>query len=198
MNPASPKKATAIESDAPENLAFANKCMLSMGSGARFSQTVKAASSMNPSAPRASVWVDAQPALGASMIANTMIATAAVESTIPRRSRRGASGSREVGTTHATSAIAASASGTFARNVACHENDSRSAPPTMGPSATAAPVLAPQRPIARARSRRSVKMLLMIDSVVGKMTAAPTPIRARVAVRAVALVVRAASALPKP
>src|SRR6266702_4653503 len=56
---------------------------------------------------------------------------------------------------------------------------SRSQPPTIGPSAIAAPVVAPQSPIARARSCRSVNTCVSSDSVAGKTIAAPTPITAR-------------------
>jgi hypothetical protein len=45
---------------------------------------------------------------------------------------------------------------------------SSSQPPTIGPSAIAAPVTAPQRPIASARSRRSVNTFVSSDSVEGK------------------------------
>ena len=77
---------------------------------------------------------------------------------------------------------------------------SNSAPPAIGPSAIARPVTAPHSPIARARSRRSVNTFVMIDNVVGKMIAAPTPMSARVAIRGpVAEVVRwAPRPLPTP
>ncbi len=60
------------------------------------------------------------------------------------------------------------------------------------------PVLAPQSPIARALSPRSVKTLVMIERVVGKMIAAPTPMIARVAIRASVLVASEAAPLPMP
>src|SRR3989442_1650895 len=43
--------------------------------------------------------------------------------------------------------------------------------------------MAPQMPMACARSRRSLKVLEMIDRVVGKITAAPTPMTRRAAMR---------------
>ena len=55
---------------------------------------------------------------------------------------------------------------------------SRSQPPTIGPRAIPTPVVAPQRPIARARSRRSVKTLVRSERVAGKIRAAPMPIAA--------------------
>jgi hypothetical protein len=55
-------------------------------------------------------------------------------------------------------------------------------PPTIGPSAIAAPVIAPHKPIACARSRRSVNTFEISDSVEGNTIAAPTPITARAAI----------------
>ena len=66
-----------------------------------------------------------------------------------------------------------------------HQNCSSSQPPAIGPTATPRPVIAPQIPMARARSSRSVYRLEMIDSVAGKISAAPTPITARTATSAV-------------
>src|SRR4051812_14231461 len=65
------------------------------------------------------------------------------------------------------------------RNAEPHQYDLSSAPPTIGPAATATPLVAPHRPIARARAARSWNRLEMIDRVVGKITAAPRPARAR-------------------
>jgi len=60
-----------------------------------------------------------------------------------------------------------------------------------GPEATPTPTTAPQPPSAAARWRRSVNVLEMIDSVVGKMRAAKAPIPNRAATRAPVLVTRA-------
>ena len=49
----------------------------------------------------------------------------------------------------------------------------------IGPDATPIPVIAPQMPMALARSPRSVNVLVMIDSVVGNTSAAPTPMTTR-------------------
>jgi hypothetical protein len=62
-----------------------------------------------------------------------------------------------------------------------HQNCSSSAPPVIGPKATARPVLAPHRPIALARAARSRKTWVRIDRVVGKTAAAPIPVKARAA-----------------
>ena len=60
----------------------------------------------------------------------------------------------------------------------------------MGPSAMAAPALAPHRPIARARSLRSVKTLAIRESVAGNTMAAPRPMTAREAISPTGVVVR--------
>ena len=73
----------------------------------------------------------------------------------------------------------ATASGSFSQKAACQPLSSSSAPPTIGPSATAMPVVAPQRPIALARSPRSGNRCTIVESVAGKITAAPSPITAR-------------------
>ena len=68
----------------------------------------------------------------------------------------------------------------------------------MGPDATPIPVIAPQMPMALARSARSVKVLVMIDSVVGNTSAAPTPMTTRAPMSASVEPARAARTLPRP
>ena len=73
-----------------------------------------------------------------------------------------------------------------------------SQPPTIGPSAMAAPVIAPHSPMARARSPRSVKTLEISDSVEGNTIAEPTPITARAAISWPGLAVRPPATLARP
>src|SRR5438552_4566641 len=75
---------------------------------------------------------------------------------------------------------------------------SSSHPPTIGPRAIAAPVLAPHRPIASARSRRSVNTCVSSDSVAGNTIAAPTPITARAAISWPGLPVNPPARLARP
>src|SRR3954447_19868006 len=75
---------------------------------------------------------------------------------------------------------------------------SSSHPPTIGPSAMAAPVVAPHRPIASARSRRSVNTCVSSDSVAGNTIAAPTPITARAAISCSGLPVNPPARLARP
>ncbi len=105
--------------------------------------------------------------------------SAAVESIRPTTSNRGVSGSRLVGTRKTVSAIVSAATAAQKMNAAPQSVASTIAPPMIGPTATDAPVAAPQMPMAWARSTRSGKTLEMIDSVVGKTTAAPSPASAR-------------------
>ena len=67
----------------------------------------------------------------------------------------------------------------------------------IGPVATPSPTTAPQMPRAAARSRRSRKVLLMIDRVVGKIRAAKVPIAKRATTRASAEWTSAPAALAK-
>ena len=64
----------------------------------------------------------------------------------------------------------------------------------IGPAATPTPTIAAHSPIAFARATGSVKMFVINASVVGKITAAPTPIAARAAIRPSAVVTCAATA----
>ena len=77
-------------------------------------------------------------------------------------------------------------------------SSSSSQPPTIGPSAIATPVIAPHKPIARARSPRSVNTFVSSDSVEGNTIAAPTPITARAAISAPALSVSPPARLARP
>ncbi len=69
--------------------------------------------------------------------------------------------------------------GVMAMKMLRQSNSSSSHPPTIGPRAIAAPVMAPHNPMARARSRRSVNTLVISDRVEGNTMAAPRPITAR-------------------
>ena len=74
-------------------------------------------------------------------------------STVPGTSRPPASGSLDSSTRASVSATAAIPIGTLTKKIASQPMPSVSTPPTSGPTATAAPVVAPQRPNAVPRSR---------------------------------------------
>jgi hypothetical protein len=111
---------------------------------------------------------------------------------------RGARGSREGGTTEATRAAAAAATGAIAKKMLFQEKISSSQPPTIGPSAIAAPAVAPQNPIARARSERSVKTFEISDSVAGKIIAAPSPMKQRATISSFAVLIKPPIRLAMP
>ena len=75
--------------------------------------------------------------------------------------------------------MATAATGTLTMNTEPQEKCSSSQPPEIGPAATPTPTIAAHSPIAFARFTGSAKMLVISDRVVGKITAAPTPIAAR-------------------
>ena len=91
-------------------------------------------------------------------------------------------GSRARGTRQARPRSAHS--GTLTRNTDPHEKCSRSRPPPSGPITMPRPDTPAQMPIALARSV-PLNVLVRIDSVVGKMSAAPAPIRPRAMMRTV-------------
>ena len=59
-----------------------------------------------------------------------------------------------------------------------HQKCSKSQPPTIGPMAIPTPVVAPQSPMALARSPRSVKTFTRSERVDGNIRAAPRPMTA--------------------
>ena len=82
----------------------------------------------------------------------------------------------------AANRIPATATGTLIRNTDPHQKWASSRPPTIGPSASPAPLVPDQNPSARWRSPASANMFVMIDSVEGMISAAPTPMPARAAI----------------
>ena len=132
------------------------------------------------------------------MMVNTSSPMVAADSTRPGRSAAAASGFFEPGTLAMTSTMARAATGAMAMKMLVQLKCSSSQPPTMGPSAIATPAMAPHRPMARARSLRSVKTLEISERVAGKVMAAPSPIRARAAISWAGLVVNPPARLAAP
>ena len=132
------------------------------------------------------------------MIVKTSSAIIAEDSTSPGTSGRAASGLLEAGTATATPASASAATGAMATKMLPQLKSCSSQPPTIGPSAIATPAIAPHRPIAAARSRRSVNTFVSSDSVAGKVMAAPRPITALAAISSAGLVVKAPARLAVP
>ena len=124
----------------------------------------------------------ANPAVSASMIANTRAARTAAPISAPAVSTRCASGSALSGRIMAPSTSAASPKTRLNQKMARQFHTPTSAPPTTGPSARARPDTAAQTPMARSRLRRSVYRCRSIDSVPGSLAAAPSPMTARPAI----------------
>src|SRR5256885_7144890 len=179
MKPKRQKKAIVTEPLAAVKRGLRKRPTSSIGAEVRRSHITKAASRTVAIAKPPSVRPLPQPWLGASMIVKISSPIAAVENTSPPRSIRGACGSRDVGTTKVTKTAAAAATGAIAKKMLVQEKRSSSQPPTIGPTAIAAPSVAPQKPIALALSARSVKTLEISESVAGKIIAAPSPITQR-------------------
>ena len=110
------------------------------------------------------------------MMLYTSVVIAAIDSTIPPMSRRGAPASFDSGTMITVATSATITTGTLTKKIEPHQKCSSSQPPLTGPAATAMPVTALQMPIALARSLGSRNTFVMIASVAGKMSAAPIPI----------------------
>src|SRR5260370_40324833 len=113
------------------------------------------------------------------MMVKTSSAMAAVDSTRPAISTGAASGFFDLGAETATRRAPTAATGPIAMKMLDQLKCSSSQPPTIGPSAIATPATAPHRPMARARSVRSGKNLVISDSVPGRILAAPSHIRTR-------------------
>ncbi len=148
---------------------------------------MKPASSAAAAAKPTTVVTLSQPHCGASMIVNTSVPMAAIDSTRPSPSSAGASASFDSGTSRHAATKTTTTTGTFTNRTEPHQACSSSQPPMIGPAATATPLTALQIPIALARSPGSVKVLVRIASVAGKISAAPTPISARPAMSISAL-----------
>src|SRR6266571_2716884 len=131
------------------------------------------------------------------MMLRTSAPIPAVERIRPRQSMGGVDGSLEVGTALPTKAATTAATGTMNRNTLPHQKCPRSHPPTIGPVATPTPVVAPHRPMAFARSRRSVNTFAISERVDGKIAAAPMPMNARAAINAPGVLAKEPARLPK-
>src|SRR5262245_4442590 len=106
-------------------------------------------------------------------------------------------GSFESGTIRRPRIRATITTGTFTRNTDPHQKWLSSQPPTIGPIAMPRPDTPAQIPIARPRSSAG-KTLVRIDKVDGMISAPPTPIRARLAIRALDVPENAENVEPTP
>ena len=144
----------------------------SSGPSVRSSSKVNAVSRTAAPAKQARVPAEAQPHCGPSMMASTNNRIPAVETTTPRMSKGcwRTRGSRGISNSPAISVTITI--GTFTKKIDPYQKCSSSAPPTIGPNATAMPDVAPQIPSAFCRSDGSGKTLVRIARLAGKMKAA--------------------------
>ena len=106
----------------------------------------------------------------------------------PHGSKRRAVAALDSGTNSCVRMIAAIPMGTLIQKMARQLTVVTSRPPSTGPSARLIPKTAPHTPIALARARRSVKVLLTIDRATGLSIDPPRACRQRKRMRAVTLV----------
>ena len=97
----------------------------------------------------------------------------------PTGSARRDRGALESGTNSAVSEMAARPTGMLAQKIPRQPTAPTSTPPRTGPSAMDRPNTPSQTPIARARSARPVKVLVMMPRAAGLSIEPPTPCRIR-------------------
>ena len=124
-----------------------------------------------------------QPFWFASIRAYVRLNSAAVPRTKPGMSSCRSSSETDSLTVRVATRNAMIPIGTLRKKMDCHPRCSTIAPPTVGPSASASPENPAHRPIALARSWGG-NVTVMIDSVPGRSSAAPTPWSARNAIKA--------------
>jgi hypothetical protein len=127
-----------------------------------------------------------------------MTARPAADSAVPGRSRGGASGDRDGGTTASVPAMATAASTTFSVNTELQLNHSSSRPEASRPRMPLVPATPTHVPTALPRCSGGNSAVTM-ESVTGMTMAAPTPIAARsaISVRASSVNTAASAAPPK-
>ena len=199
MKPNSAKVLMVTAVAAAEKRRSRNSEMSSIGWSATVSSRMKTASSNRVPPKPSTVWVLVQPASGASMMVHVSRPSMAIDTAIPGLSSGGTCGSRDSGT-----------------NADCHRDghgrDRDHRPEDALPGEVLEQPAADDRSggdadsgrgtpdgrAAAARSRRSVNALAMIDSVVGKITAAQAPAANRVATSAPDESASAEAALARP
>ena len=124
------------------------------------------------------ILVEPQPASLPWMSANTSRNSDPENVTRPIQSTRVASGSRDSATRERVSATAKTPIGTLTKKIHCQPMPAVMIPPMTGPTATAAPLTAPNTPNAMPRSRPR-KAWAIRASEVANIIAPPTPCTAR-------------------
>ena len=180
IEPNMAKNVMVMAALAAENRRFWKNRTSSIGYLLFSSQTMKVPITTKPMTKAVTTLLSPHPLAGASMMAHSSETSPMIERAAPTRSSRGASGSRDVGSRKRPAMSAPIVTGTLIRKTEPHQKWASSNPPSTGPMAPPAPARAAQTPMARPRSRASMKMLVSSDSVLGMINAPPMPMKHRV------------------
>ncbi len=126
-------KAIVMAVAAPLSCGLRNAPMSSIGSSTRSSHATNATPSTTAAAKLPRTAASPQPCAGPSMIAHTNVPSDPDDRAAPIRSKRPASGSRELGTSTRPAASAMTTTGALTRNTEPHQKCRRSSPPVTGP-----------------------------------------------------------------
>src|SRR3954453_5100593 len=147
----------------------------SIGAGARRSAPTNATAAASATAAETRTTGDVTLSCPASISANVVAARVSAPSPTPGTSRRRPRGSALSVTRRAVRTAAAATIGRLTRNTQRQPGPATSRPPAIGPAGSDSPATAAQTPIARARSAPPGNVCVMIASVPGSSSAAPTP-----------------------
>src|SRR5438874_7808492 len=161
--------------DAAEKRVFLKNWTSSIGCGVFVSHHANAPSTNTASAKPMSTPGSVQLPLGAWMMAYRRPTSPTIDSTAPIGSSGCLASLVSGGMTSAVRTKPAAHTGALIQNTECQPKCSTRKPPSNGPAAMPTPDTPAQMPIARLRSRGLGKMLVRIDSVVGKLNAPPMP-----------------------
>ncbi len=195
--PISAKNTNATEMLAALKRRLRNTLTSSIGWLERRSHAMNAAMMAEPAANAPRIVESVQPRSEASIRPHTIAVRPAMDSPAPTRSSFFGSGSRDSGIRIAPATRPIATIGMLTRKRLPQSKCSSRKPPEIGPIAMPIPDTAAQMAIAFGRSS-SGKMFVRIDSVVGMIAAAPTPIRAREAISWVVPGAAAANSEPIP
>src|SRR5271168_3073242 len=137
------------------------------GTSTRCSQARSATSDTAATTPTPMMSGDDQPRLGASMMPYVSEERRVITRTCPGTSTFLATGALDSGMYRRARTTAVSPTGILIQKIDLHPTELTSTPPTTGPSAMDTPTTAAQTPMAWARSRGTVKVLVMIDMATG-------------------------------
>ncbi len=173
-NPPSAANAATAMTAAEENGTERKNRRSIRGWLARFSHTRNAARDTAATTKAPTIRGDDHPRSGASMMPKVSDDKSVITSTCPGTSTLLATGALDSGMYRRARTTAVSPTGMLIQKIDRHPTEDTSAPPTTGPRAMDTPTTAAQTPMAWARSRGMVKVLVMIDMATGLSIDPPT------------------------